>query len=98
MAAKQFTHDIKDWAWWSAKVKLIAGERRRFFAPSRSGGEDYLVDLEANQFKGQCGCRDHITRKRRCWHIRLCMWVWYQNKIREEARQDNPGGQEHEGP
>lgn len=97
MAKKTATHDPNDTTWWMRKVRPIRGERRRFHAPSRSGGDDYLVDLEARGFRGQCGCPDHQTRKHRCWHIKLCQWVWYQLTIREQAAQDNPSDKTDEG-
>jgi hypothetical protein len=86
--------DINDWL---KLVMEIPGERRRFHAPSRSSSGHYLVDLEANNFEGECGCPDHQMRKHRCWHIKLIMVYWYDKTIREQAAADNPGVKEYIG-
>lgn len=83
---------------WLKQVVPVPGERRRFRAPSRSGGDTWFVDLEENNFAGQCDCPDYRCRKRRCWHIKLCMLYWYYRKIREESAQDNPSGKKYIGP
>ncbi len=42
------------------KVIKIEGEVFRYYVHSVNGGGDYLVDLEENDFQGECSC-PHFT-------------------------------------
>lgn len=76
------------------KVEPLEGEWFRFLVHSESGEGGYLVDLEENDFAGQCDCPHFQCRlapriregvKIHCKHIKAARDVWFDKMARKLA-------------
>lgn len=76
------------------KVEPYQGEWFRFTVTSESGDGSYFVDLQENNFVGQCDCphfQCRLAPKIRegstvvCKHIKAAKDVWFDNVARKLA-------------
>ena len=88
----------------AAITRGIPREPLRSYVPSRTHkGQPHLVDLEENNFNGQCSCRHFETRlaplirepdwepcaETRCWHILCAREAFLNRTLKQVAAQAN---------